>query len=319
MSFMTGMFGAWFIYRFGRVMGVVDVPNERSSHDKIIPKGGGIGILVVFIICSLNLEMPKMFWVCGVFIALVSFAGDKLEIVPRVRLVVQLGGAFLFLAGLIWNHHEPVYIFFLIIPLMVYIAGTANFYNFMDGINGIAGITGVVGFLLVAYYGIMVGAETPYVTFSIAIACACGGFLPFNIPHAKVFMGDVGSVLLGYAFACMVILMSQSFFDFVCLSAFLFPFYVDELTTMVLRFKNGESLTKAHRKHIYQIIANEYGVTHWKVSVAYGVAQLFTGLGVIILMPYGLTRVITFLFTIFISFVVFSLFVRRNAFSKVRK
>ena len=76
-------------------------------------------------------------------------------------------------------------------------------------------------------------------------------------------MGAVGSILLGFVFAGMVIWLSRSLFDFIVLAAFLFPFYADELTTMIVRLKDGDRLTRPHRKHLYQLLANEMGIPHW--------------------------------------------------------
>lgn len=183
----------------------------------------------------------------------------------------------------------------LLASLSVFIVGTANFYNFMDGINGIAGITGVVGFLLLAVYGHGAGSDSVYNVLSVAMACSCAGFLPFNIPRAKVFMGDVGSVLLGFVFACLVVLLSASFFDFICMTAFLFPFYADELTTMAIRIRDGDKLSQAHRKHVYQLLANEYGIDHWKVSLGYGVVQLIIGCVVFVIRNNDLASLLSFL------------------------
>jgi Fuc2NAc and GlcNAc transferase len=84
------------------------------------------------------------------------------------------------------------------------------------------------------------------------MSLSCIGFLPFNVPKAKVFMGDVGSILLGFIFSGMAVYLFNDVLDFICLSSFLFPFYADELTTMIVRLKDGENLTNAHRRHLYQ-------------------------------------------------------------------
>jgi Fuc2NAc and GlcNAc transferase len=158
--------------------------------------------------------------------------------------------------------------------LAVFIVGTVNYYNFMDGINGIAGITGVVGFGLLGWFAAVEGADPGIIALCVCLGLACLGFLPFNMPKARVFMGDVGSILLGFVFAGMVVWLSKSVLDFLCLANFLFPFYADELTTLVVRLKDGDKLTKPHRKHLYQLLANERGIAHWKESVGYGVLQL---------------------------------------------
>lgn len=174
----------------------------------------------------------------------------------------------------------------------LYVTGTANHYNFMDGINGIAG---VVAFGLLAFYASNSGVEHCFVVLSICMSLSCLGFLPFNMPKAKVFMGDVGSVLLGFVFAAMVVLLSKSFLDFLCLAGLLFPFYAEELTTLVVRIRDGDSLTRPHRKHLYQLLANERGIAHWKVSVGYGLLQLVVGVTVLLLKPFGILIVLLIL------------------------
>lgn len=299
-SFISGILGALAIMRFGKYVGVLDVPNERSSHSHVIPKGGGIGILVAFTAGSVYLGIPKTFWMGAFFLALVSFMGDRLELKPKVRLMIQFICGFVFMAGMIHAQGSTKTLFLLIPPLLVYIVGTANFYNFMDGINGIAGITGVVGFLLLSVYGSVSGADVKYITLSLVMALACAGFLPFNFPHARVFMGDVGSILLGFVFASLSLMMAASFLDFVCMAAFLFPFYVDELTTMVVRISQGDHLTQAHRKHVYQLLANECGIEHWKISAGYGIAQLLIGIGVYLIKPFGIVALLAGLLMIFL-------------------
>ncbi len=226
--------------------------------------------------------------------------------------MIQFGCSVVFLAGFFVLSHFNILFFIFIIPLSVYITGTSNFYNFMDGINGIAGITGVVGFMLLAVYGHIEGIDSIYPVLAVAMAFSCLGFLPFNIPKAKVFMGDIGSVLLGFVFGCLVVIMAKSLLDFVCLVAFLFPFYADELTTMVIRIKNGDSLTLPHRKHLYQILANEGGIDHWKISLAYGLAQLFVGISVMMIRHNGLGTVLLLLALFFCLFSWCSIYLKKR-------
>jgi Fuc2NAc and GlcNAc transferase len=95
-------------------------------------------------------------------------------------------------------------------------------------------------------------------------------------------------------------------------ASFLFPFYADELNTMLVRIRNGEKLLRPHRRHIYQLLANEKGIPHWKVSVGYGLLQAAVGLSVLWVKPLGLTPVIVLLAVWFSGFFVFSSFVRRS-------
>ena len=309
-SFVLGCLGAWFIGKYGYIFGILDVPNERSSHNHAIPKGGGIGILVTFVFSGIYLNLPFYFWGIGSFLSFVSLCGDKREIRPRLRLKIHFVCCIVFLMGYFYSIHASMLMYLLILPLSVFIAGTLNFYNFMDGINGIAGISGFIAFALMAVWGLISGAGQHYIFLCGAIAFSCLGFLPFNIPIARVFMGDIGSVLLGFAFACMVVVMSDDISSFMCIAAFLFPFYIDELSTMIIRIKTKQDLTKPHRNHIYQILANEMGIPHWKISASFGIVQLIVGISAMIVEPYGFLPLIIILLFYSILSVLFSLKVR---------
>ncbi|MFC1578381.1 UDP-N-acetylmuramyl pentapeptide phosphotransferase, partial [Thermodesulfobacteriota bacterium] len=187
---------------------------------------------------------------------MISFVGDRYHLAPIIRLLFQFAAGFIFLFGL-WNGHPLSSAgYLIIIPLSIYIVGTTNYFNFMDGINGIAGITGLVGFGLLAVFAHGKGSGSGLWVFSMSLSIGCAAFLPFNLPKAKVFLGDVGSILLGFAFAAMVIMLADSVIEFLCLSLFLFPFYADEITTELIRLKDGQKLWTPHRRHLYQILAN---------------------------------------------------------------
>ena len=311
---LLGGGGAWIIGKSAPRWGLVDLPNKRSSHTIPTAKGGGIGILMGFVLSSLVLEIPASFWLPATFLALFSFWGDKVELSPKFRLPVQFVVALIFLAVHLFSDFSsaisslpfPISL----PPLAVFIVATANFYNFMDGINGIAGITGIVGFGLLAFYGYLSGIDSSFITLAICVALACVGFLPFNIPKARVFMGDVGSILLGFVFAGMILWASKSLLDFICLTIFLFPFYADELTTMAVRLKHGEKLTRPHRKHLYQLLANEREIPHWKISLGYGLLQLIVGVSVLIVKPFGGMTVLLLIAVYFSGFVMVSSVVR---------
>jgi len=309
-AFLGGV-GAWLVSRFASIFGLMDIPNERSSHEIPIPvpKGGGIGILAAFVLASIAIGISASFWLPAAVLALFSFAGDRIDISPKFRLLVQFIAALTLLSPILFSNSSSVFcplfseLSFPIrvlccLPLSIFIVGTANFYNFMDGINGIGGITGLVGFGLLGFYAFLSGGDSSFVALAICMSLACLGFLPFNMPKARVFMGDVGSILLGFVFAGTVVWLAKSFLDFVCMAAFLFPFYMDELSTMVVRLRDHSSremnlgrmgrLTRPHRRHVYQLLANELRVAHWKVSVGYGLLQAVVGTGALMVKGYGL-------------------------------
>lgn len=274
-----------------------------------MPKGGGIGILAVFVFASLFLKTPLAFWLPASIIALVSLLGDRIDISPTIRLLLQFIAVLILIIFSTFSFKSlPFWFLF----SALFIVATANWYNFMDGINGIAGITGIVGFGLLALHGFLNNADSRFTVLSICLIFSCLGFLPFNFPKAKVFMGDVGSILLGFVFAAIVIIVSKSFLDFVCLAGCLFPFYADELITMAVRIKDGENLLNPHRRHLYQVLANEMGIAHWQVSLGYGVLQCAVGLSLFSARLLGIFLVIIILVIIFGGFVWVNYYIRER-------
>jgi UDP-N-acetylmuramyl pentapeptide phosphotransferase/UDP-N-acetylglucosamine-1-phosphate transferase len=306
---LFGGAGGWLILRCGKFLGLLDKSNNRSSHKGVVPKGGGIGILAAFVFASLFLEKHFAFWLPTSIIALVSLLGDRIEISPKIRLLLQFMAALILIIFSPFSRELSAFWFFF---YAVFIVATANWYNFMDGINGIAGITGIVGFGLLALFGFINNVDGFFTMLSICLALSCIGFLPFNLPKARVFMGDVGSILLGFVFAAIVIIASKTFLDFICLAGCLFPFYADELVTMAVRLKDGENLLNPHRRHLYQVLANEMGIAHWEVSLGYGVFQFFVGLSLFSASLLGIFLVIIILVIIFGGFVWVNYYVRER-------
>lgn len=316
LSFVMGATGAWLIVKFGHQIGIDDIPNHRSSHYEIIPKGAGIGILSAFVFASLVLKIPAYLWLPSFLVSLMSlWGGDHHRLSPNQRLVFQFGCSLFFLIFFLSSSRTGPLIYFLYVPLSIFIVGTANFYNFMDGIDGIAGITGLIGFSLLALYSYLLGIQEPYGKLCIALACSCIGFLCFNIPKAKVFLGDIGSILIGFLFSCLTIALSEKISDFFVMAGFLATFYFDELFTMAIRISRGDSLLHPHRKHIYQLLVNEFSISHWKIALIYGVVQLIIGISVVfvrsdllhIFLLYGLYSLI---------FVIVSLIIHKKAIAK---
>ena len=321
-----GAAGAWLIAGIPFREHLLDAPNERSSHSVPTPRGGGVGILAAFIAAGLTLRIPTTFLFAAIFISAVSFYGDYFRLSVKFRFLAQLLAALVFLFPLlpVLSAHSALstfgpspFIFFPILLLIVlFLIGTANFYNFMDGINGIAGLSGVIAFGLMGGYAMywlpLNDFQTALSILAICIALACLGYLPFNIPRARVFMGDVGSILLGFVFAALVVMLARNYLEMVCYAALLFPFYADELTTMAVRLQDHESLVQSHRRHLYQLLVNEAGMAHWKVTLIYAAAQLAVGVGVLTAGAYGVRPVVLFLTVCFIIFSLASLFIRNE-------
>ena len=294
-SLIVAASGAWFMSRFAYRIGLVDIPNIRSSHTLPTPRGGGIGLLMAYVFSAQSLSLPLLLWLPPTLLAIVSFFDDKLSLTPRIRLFFQFSTGLVCSGYLFFfsNYHSfnvslnVIQNAFLVLIFSIVIVGTANFFNFMDGINGIAGITGAVAFALIGYFAGNV-VQLPDISLSAyGISAACLGFLPLNIPRARVFMGDVGSILLGFVFSSYLALLVHSLTDFLVLAGFLSTFYIDALTTLYIRKRDGEQLSEAHRRHLYQLFTNQLHVPHWKVSFCYGAVQLLIGLLLLAVYPYG--------------------------------
>jgi Fuc2NAc and GlcNAc transferase len=308
LAVVLGALGAFIVSRIGWRLRLVDQPTARSSHSRATPKGGGVGMAAAFLVTSVVLDMPIAFWLPLGVMAGLSLRGDQVEISPKLRLPAQFVLIGILVMGTGGGISQGIPRIFMVLFWIIFIVGTANFYNFMDGINGIAGISGAVGFGLLAFDTYKDQPEVGLLTACMALACL--GFLPFNLPRARVFMGDVGSILLGAVFAGLVFLASHTLLDFLCMASFLFPFYVDELTTMIFRLRAGENLTQPHRRHIYQLLANERQIPHWRISAGYGFFQLLVGVSVLFAKTFGVAVVLAVLASWFVLFVLGGYFVR---------
>lgn len=268
--------GAWILSRHGLRWGLSDVPSERSSHLRTTPKGGGIGVALAALLAGAATGVPAGVWGATLAMATLGLAADRFEIRPAIRLIVEF-----VLAGTAMVALFPIVteaFFLLAMPLLaVYIVGTANFYNFMDGIDGMAALSGIVAFGLLAWQASLAGIDPAFRWLALAGSLGCLGFLPFNLPIARVFMGDAGSLTLGFLFAVIAVVAADGPLQFACNAGCLLPFYLDELSTMVLRLRDSEPLTRPHRRHLYQILANELAVPHGRVAIGYAVAQAAMG------------------------------------------
>jgi len=298
-SFALSAICSAFIYRFGNKLSLIDKPGKRSSHSTPTPRGGGIGIWLSFILIGFFIIKNILFSTIVGIAGLVGLLEDRFTISSKIRLTIQLALSFsavIMFSGVPASTGQIALFLFWII----FITGTANFYNFMDGINGIAGLTGLVGFGLMAFFSFFIDRQPDTALLSIALASACLGFMPFNFPNAKVFMGDVGSIFLGFVFPLFVVKLSTTLNVFLCLIMFLCTFYADATVTIFYRWRKGENLMKAHRRHLYQYLSNELRLPHYQVTVVYAITQLIFGTLALLSFKKGLT----YQLSVFVIFVV---------------
>jgi len=248
----------YFIKNYYIKHSLLDEINERSSHSIPTPHGGGIALSLVWFIGLLYLNYmgeieSSLFFalLVGMIISIVSFFDDLYDLSPKVRLVAQavvaIGGLY-FLGGFhslgfdffsIDNQmFTNIFAFFLILWFI-------NLYNFLDGINGYAGSE--IVFLSLAGFLLFGGSHF------IVLAVATLGFLVWNYGNAKIFMGDVGSTLLGYNVAIFTLYYGnenpQNFWIWIILFG---VFWFDATLTLYRRKRNAEKLSVAHKKHAYQ-------------------------------------------------------------------
>ncbi len=239
----------------------LDKPNERSLHVVPVPRTGGIAIIAGIVAAAAWLRADPGLLVPAVGLAMVSYFDDRHALPAAVRLVMHLlaAGIFLWLAA---GSSGAV----LLVVLLLAIAWITNLYNFMDGSDGLAGGMAVIGF---GTYGLAawLGGNLGFELLAWSIAAAAAGFLIFNFPPAKIFMGDVGSIPLGFlAGAFGVAGWQQGLWPLWFPLVVFAPFIVDASTTLVRRILRGERVWEAHRQHYYQRLILS-GWSHRKTAI----------------------------------------------------
>ena len=285
----------WGMLKFVRIL---DHPNHRSSHERSVPKSGGISIVVTFligmafIIVFAEQDLIQQRYIAGfvfsaILIAVISFIDDVWEKSALFKLathvvavgVVLYSGIVIDSLSVPWADSLPLGIAGFIISFF-WILGLTNAYNFMDGIDGLVASTALITgifFMAISYYE---GSTFVYIT-SYTIIAGAVGFLVYNAPPAKIFMGDVGSAFLGFVFATLAIIAArydESHTSFLVMPMLLLHFIFDTLFTFVRRVRNGQNPLKAHRTHLYQLRVRS-GHTHLEVTLMLSCMAFLQGLG----------------------------------------
>lgn len=273
--------------RYALAKQIMDIPNARSSHSIPTPRGGGVAIVLVFLSglwvlkYTASLSNPMLYGLLGAggSVAVLGYLDDRSPISARWRLL----GHFCASAWGLWclGGMPPLVVLGASLPsasflgqllAVVYLVWLLNLYNFMDGIDGLAGIEALSaclgGFLLLYAHGQADG--TPLILLAMAVL----GFLVWNFPPAKIFMGDAGSGFLGMVlglFSVQAAHVDPAFFwSWLIL---LGVFIVDATWTLMRRFARCEKVYQAHRSHAYQVAARSFG-SHKTVSLAIAAINL---------------------------------------------
>ncbi len=271
----------WLLRRYALASSLIDIPNARSSHSVPTPRGGGVAIVMSFLLSLPVLAMLQDSpWAstiallgAGAWVAIVGFLDDHGHIAARWRLLSHFGAAVwaLFWIGglpalnllgstveLGWMGH---------VLAAVYLVWVLNLYNFMDGIDGIAGVEAVTVCLSGALLYVLLGRADLAVV-PLLLAAASAGFLYWNFPPAKIFMGDAGSGFLGMVLGILSIqaawVAPQLMWSWLILLA---VFVVDATWTLLRRLLRGDKVYEAHRSHAYQYASRRAG-RHVPVTIA---------------------------------------------------
>lgn len=273
--------------RYALARRVLDMPNARSSHAVPTPRGGGVAIVLSFMLALSVLAAPGgLDWPgylalagAGVAVAIVGFVDDHRHIAARWRLLAHFAAATWALGWLggapplsvLGLEVAPGWLGFALAAL--FLVWLLNLYNFMDGIDGIASVEAITvcigGALL---YWISGHAQLSWLP--LLLAAAVAGFLIWNFPPARIFMGDAGSGFLGVVLGVMALQAGWvSAALFWAWAILLGVFVVDATVTLLRRLLRGERVYEAHRSHAYQYAARRYG-RHLPVTVAVGCINL---------------------------------------------
>jgi Fuc2NAc and GlcNAc transferase len=263
--------------RYAGRRGLIDYPGERHSHTVATPRGGGAGLTLTLVIFSLlAFSGDGGFWLhCALpGIAVLSLLGwwdDHASLSARFRFFIQLAVSSYLIAYSL--HSGWLGGVLQLVCAGLFLLWMTNLYNFMDGSNGMAGLQGVFGGVVLACLFEQAGDHPSALAAALLAAC-CLGFLPWNLGRARVFMGDAGSLALGFALGALLIygVASEAFGVPVALMVML-VFLTDGTLTLLLRVMKGERWYTAHKQHLYQRLI-VHGWTHARVLLFYQAMNL---------------------------------------------
>ncbi|MEZ5582915.1 MAG: glycosyltransferase family 4 protein [Candidatus Competibacteraceae bacterium] len=244
---------------------ILDYPNERSLHACPIPRSGGVAVLAGMLagVTVLSIVMPlapvSVMALGLIPLVVMSFWDDRASVNPAIRLLTHGLAALLLLKagyGIVWPEQDPsadgTYQGLINLMTILFVIWMINLYNFMDGMDGLAGGMTVVGFSCYGILGLLAG-DPVFASFGFLIAGAASGFLVYNFPPAKIFLGDTGSTAFGYCAAALGLWGHRDGVLKLWVAVLIFaPFIVDATVTLIYRLFRGEKVWQAHQSHYYQ-------------------------------------------------------------------
>ena len=322
-AFLQHLFFAFGLFLFSSILcwkiiqrsKIMDTPNHRSSHTKPTPTAGGLaivatfflGMAILFFIADKTMITQKFFLgftFSSLLIAAMSFYDDIKQKSFALRLITQVIAIFVVISfgivitdiNLSLSGNTALGLAGYLITF-IWILGLTNAYNFMDGLNGMAGGNAVIASFFLGLVSFGQGSNFTYIVCYTMIAGTLG-FLIFNFPKGKLFMGDVGSTFLGFTFATLAIISSlydTAHTSLLVIPLLLFHFIYDTFFTFIRRLIAKENVFQAHRTHLYQLL-NRLGYSHTKVTLIYCTMALSQGLGVFYMMTIpNMQRLLAFI------------------------
>ena len=278
--FMLSLGLTWCLRRYALARNIIDIPNHRSSHVIPTPRGGGVGFILTLILAIPCLDFLGFVVLptgtaligAGLFVAALGFFDDQGHLSARVRLIGHFGAsifALYCLGGMpsitFFGWAVPVGLFLNVLAV-IYLVWLLNLYNFMDGIDGLAAIE-AISVCLSAACLFWLNGEYTMIGLPLVLAAAVAGFLWWNFPPARIFMGDAGSGFLGLILGIMSInaaYVKPVFFS--CWLILLGVFIVDATITLLVRLFAGVRVYEAHCDHAYQHAVRRFG-NHLSISL----------------------------------------------------
>lgn len=274
--------------RLAKRSGMIVQPGARQSHELATPTGGGLGLIFSLIVTTAGVQLlqplPGFWWLYMlpgvVLLAVAGWFDDRRHVSSLLRLLVQLAVSLWLLVFFCFqNPVSHIGMFAGIIVAMIWLM---NLYNFMDGSDGMAGFQGIFAGLVMAVL-FLADDQPATAMLSLAVAAACAGFLPLNFPRARVFMGDVASVPLGFIFASLAVYGWYTGAISLVLSILIMSvFVVDTTLTLIARVFAGERWYTAHNQHVYQRLI-VHGWSHSRVLMLYQTINVILVLPAIVL------------------------------------
>lgn len=317
------LFGVEIFYlKIAARKGIQDTPNHRSAHVKPTIRGGGIIFIpavFLFLFFFPNESSNYYFLIISILlVSIISFIDDLITLTSYKRILVHFIAFTLVFYHLEFFNNLSIVSVGLIFLSYVFSLGYLNIYNFMDGINGITFLNALISYITFFIINMYVVEFTSYNLLLILIfTTLIFGFFNFRI-RPKCFAGDVGSITIGFTiiyFIVKLFLESNNYIVFLMLGVYL----LDGGWTIFERIVRKENILEAHKRHLYQLLANDLKIPHLKISLIYFLVQLILNAIIIFYLVFNINSSLTFGIITFIVLSAIYIIIKRRVYNNVKK